>query len=133
MVADSFIVGGNASNFGNFSYNDLPVTVGPYVLGDSTDYEVYIQDLGNFLCFNSYDLGIVDTCYVDSCMISNVFAEVSECDTSGFYVDIGFTVDSPGGSGFSISGNEVDYGDFEYGEDVVLLSPRPAGLPRPPC
>jgi len=61
------------------------------------------------------------------CSISNVFAEVSECNDNGaFYVDLEFDVSSPAADRFLIRGNGTIYDTFEYGQTFYTVGPLSA-------
>ena len=58
------------------------------------------------------------------CTITNVFAEAQVCDSLGmFNVDIEFEYDEVGSMGFTIQGNGVIYGTFDYGEVFYTIGP----------
>lgn len=117
---DSFLVGGNAMNYGKFAYKDLPVTIKNLSFSTTTDYEFLIIDQSDAFCFASYALGIVNDCNFE-CEISDVQATVSNCIEGKFFVDLRFKEKNTGLKGFRIRGNGKIYGSFEYGHEPYSI------------
>lgn len=122
---DSFQIGysdGGDNNFlGVFAYADLPITVGPINMSDN-EREMLIVDKGDFFCFNSAFLGVVNDCNID-CQISNVFAESYECENGAYFIDVEFLTEDIEGSTFSIIVDGADYGTFTYGQTFYTVGP----------
>ncbi|MDQ3015246.1 MAG: T9SS type A sorting domain-containing protein [Bacteroidota bacterium] len=57
--AEGFNVVGNGNQYGNFSYEDLPITLGPFQNGN-TVFEFLVTDASNPTCFGLLVPGIVD-------------------------------------------------------------------------
>ena len=58
------------------------------------------------------------------CIIYNVFAEAGECDSLGYFmVDLEFEIENSMANNFTIQGNGINYGSFEYGEPFYQLGP----------
>jgi PKD repeat protein len=58
------------------------------------------------------------------CTISNMMVEVGPCDSSGMaFVDIAFSSQDVGASGFQITGNGTNYGTFAYGQSFYTVGP----------
>ena len=96
-----FLVFQDNQFFGPFSYNNLPVTIGPFA-GDGSSYDFLILDLADPTCFNYYNLGEVDC--NGPCEILNLDVKIN-CDpaTSGKYTaDINFDVDNPDNDFFEV-------------------------------
>lgn len=107
---------------GPHSYDQPYITLGPFP-GDGTNiYDFLVIDIADPSCYGYYELGPVDCS--NPCTISNVKAEPRDCNDDGaFLVDISFSYDKVGGSGFTIRGNGVEYGQFEYGEASYTIGP----------
>lgn len=58
--SDSFDLTGNLSNYGRFSYLDLPITIGPLDGDNVTEYEYLVTDIMDPSCTGIYDMGTVD-------------------------------------------------------------------------
>ena len=60
----------------------------------------------------------------NECQIFDVFAEAYQCnDENQFLVDVGFEYQNIPGNTFSILGNGMNYGTFEYGESFYTIGP----------
>jgi hypothetical protein len=82
--AASFFLGGNGTTYGNFSYDDLPVTVGPLNATPSISYEFIVFDGSNPLCFTFYDLGVV-VCNDPLCLVEDLREVSRKCTESDTY------------------------------------------------
>jgi hypothetical protein len=82
--AASFFLGGNGTNYGNFSYDDLPVTLGPLIASPSISYEFIAFDGSNPLCFTFFDLGVV-VCNDPLCLVEDLRAVSRKCTESDTY------------------------------------------------
>ncbi|MFT6336012.1 MAG: hypothetical protein ACJATI_002767 [Halioglobus sp.] len=124
-TADSFQMGyndGNDSNFlGVFAYSDLPVTAGP-IFWSENEREILISDIGDFFCFNTVFLGVVNDCDIN-CQIINVFAESYECEEGQYYIDVEFDTEDIEGSTFDVIVDGINYGSYIYGENFYSVGP----------
>ena len=60
-TSDSFSIHGNGKDYGNFTYDELPVTLGPYNCNDSLQLEYVIKDLEVEDCYTVLEPGMI-TC-----------------------------------------------------------------------
>ena len=124
-TSDSFQMGysdGGDNNFlGIFAYADLPVTAGP-IFWSENEREILIVDLGDFFCFNSAFLGIVDDCDIN-CQIFNVFAESYDCEDGQYYIDVEFDTEDIEGSTFDVIVDGINYGSYIYGANIYSVGP----------
>ncbi|MCB0629428.1 MAG: T9SS type A sorting domain-containing protein [Saprospiraceae bacterium] len=112
----------NGKITGPHSYDQPYITLGPFTGDGTTTYDFLVIDIEDPSCYGYYELEPVDCS--NPCFISNVFAEAHECgEDGGFLVDIAFDYDKVGGSGFTIRGNGVEYGKFEYGKPFYTIGP----------
>ena len=106
------------------------LTAGPFLAGSQENWSITVNLLDDPDCFAAYELGeIMCEPSNDNCNISNVVAEPWPCDETGqFLVDIYFTFENVGES-FTIVGNGMDYGNFQYEEGAsdALVSIGPLG------
>jgi len=59
-----------------------------------------------------------------SCYIYDVVAQAGECDSAGYFmVEIDFTVQNPQAAGFTVVGNGVTYGNFDYNQASYTIGP----------
>ncbi|MEM9547342.1 MAG: T9SS type A sorting domain-containing protein [Bacteroidota bacterium] len=104
---------------GTESFADLPMTI---EIENTTEsqFTFFANEIEN------PDCGIVGTfgnpCYDDeACTIDGVTAEVIACEEDLFDVEIDFDYDNVSNS-FTIVGNGVEYGSFEYDDLPVILT-----------
>ena len=79
-----FTVKGNGQNYGTFSYNDLPVIVGPLNGNVNMVYEFIVRDTENEACF------IEDTihgpyCDQENCHVFDISYNLGNCNPEGYY------------------------------------------------
>jgi hypothetical protein len=55
-----FNVIGNGVNYGNYTYENIPFSIGPLPAGPELDYEFLVQDLEDNTCFDFVEVGIVE-------------------------------------------------------------------------
>ena len=106
----TFILGGNGETYGNFSYDDLPVTIGPLTASPDIEYEFLIIDVNASQCFNFYNLGVV-VCNDAECLITNLSADNMACNGESAYdITINFDASGTPSNDFEISlnGNVID-------------------------
>ena len=115
---------------GPYQYGAAPyITLGPFAGDGTTVYDFLLLDIANPACFGYVEVGPVD-CSGD-CHISDVTAEVKDCENGQFYVDLHFNYNNVGGQGFHIQGNGHNYGNFQYGNQVITLGPLEANGTTP--
>ena len=111
-VDSMFGVVGNATNYGEFLYEDLPITVGP-ITGDSdTEWFFIVYDLDEAECQATDTLGIVNCCG-----FSEVSIDPQECQNQEeFSAVINFEYENTGNLGFDvfdINGNSIGFYLYE--------------------
>lgn len=76
--SEGFTIMGNGKNYGTFSYENLPVLIGPFNCKDGTDIEFGIKDVDYPECSTSLELGVVpcETGTVDQ-SLSRIFMHYS--------------------------------------------------------
>ncbi len=121
-VADSFLLGGNNTNYGTYPFSDLPLLIGPLPL-DSTDYEFVIFDQVDPFCFDVVQLGVMDDCILD-CIISDIVLNPVDCNLDDiFLLEVSFTAEMPGPNGFSLYINDELVNSFDYGFSPYTIGP----------
>ncbi|RMG88342.1 MAG: T9SS C-terminal target domain-containing protein [Bacteroidetes bacterium] len=123
--AEGFRIQGNGTNYGNFSYDEPFVTIGPLAGDGTTVYEFVVTDNQVNGCSDFTTLGPILCDAPPSCLISDVIAEPHDCADDGtFYVDIDFNFTGVNDvEGFRIQGNGTNYGNFQYDSLPVTLGP----------
>lgn len=115
---------------GPHQYTNAPhITLGPFEGDGSTVYDFLLLDIASPSCFGYVEVGPVD-CSGD-CQLSDLVAEVRDCENDQFFVDLSFIYNNVGGQGFQIRGNGQLYGNFEYGDPHITLGPLPANGTTP--
>lgn len=122
---EGFSVSGNQMQYGDFTYDQVPVLIGPFP-GDSTQlFEFVVTDLVNGDCFAAIELGIV-ACG-DICELSNLTVETGECTGHNeFVLTLDFDVENAPGFGFDMFINGEFYEYFEYDELPLTLNEFPS-------
>jgi hypothetical protein len=80
-----FSVHGNGINYGLFSYDDLPISVGPLIGNGTTPYEFVVRDLNLFDCGEAIDIGTVDCEVMGDCQINDLIAVPGSCYADGTF------------------------------------------------
>ncbi len=108
--------------YGTFQYNDLPVTIPDFAVGNFID-QVTVCDNENPGCCATT---LFEALLCNGCIIYNLEATPLPCnEEEQIYISIYFDFQNVSGDGFSISGNDTIYGNFSYDEVPVLLGPFP--------
>ena len=103
----------NGINQGNFSYNSLPLTLGPFVGDGVTSYTFVLSDSDLPECTFEFTL---DPVQCASCEITDLDVIPSECNSEQeFFATIDFTGIQTGVNGFSLTSNGNSLGTFAYG------------------
>lgn len=122
-----FEVRGNGTVYDTFAYGEPFYTVGPIEANCDIIYELVVIDLEFPDCSDDFTFDDEICCddEEEDCNISDLQAEVYECDTIGdiVFVDIWFEVSNPDAAGFTVAGNGVVYDTFEYGETFYTVGP----------
>lgn len=133
-TTDSFQMGysngGNNIFLGTFSYANLPVIAGPIQISDN-DQEILIVDEQDFFCFSSAYLGVVDDCMIE-CQLYNLFAEPIQCEEGEYFMEIEFEGEDLEGSNFEVVIDGVNYGTYQYGENLYTVGPIPSNCDAAP-
>lgn len=80
-----FSVHGNGINYGLFSYDDVPLSIGPLVGNGTTPYEFAVHDLLFEDCGDAVEVGPVDCGATGDCEIFNLVADAGSCHDDGTY------------------------------------------------
>ncbi len=115
----------NGILFGTYQYTQLPLNIQNFPVSNKKNDVVKIIDVDNPDCYKAVEYeGLKCGSQGGDCIITNLTAVASDCDSAGnFYVTIDFDFENEGNQGFTILGNGVNYGNFEYGNLPVVLGP----------
>ena len=120
-VSELFQVQGNGVVYGQHSYNELPIELGPFEGDCDTDYELVVVDVENEACSSAIEIGTI-CCGEEPCEIGELSVEVGECnDADQFAVFINFEYSGVSDS-FRVAGNGNQYGNFAYEDLPIQIS-----------
>ena len=116
-----FTITGNGTDYGQFEYGEDFYTIGP-VEGDcATTYEVVITDVNDNNCTESIAFGLPFCCGGCDYLIVD-YVGTNNCTGSGtFFMDI--LIDHPTSESFEVYIDGIDFGTYEYGEEVYTFGP----------
>ncbi len=111
----------NGINYGIFTYDKLPVKVGPFFQTNVRELKILVKDkaLG---CSTSTVLP-VEPC-AGSCSFNNLKAEVLSCENGKFYAGLSFQAPQADSSrAYLVFANGRIYGPYRYSQNPVKLGP----------
>jgi hypothetical protein len=112
-VGSSFRITGNGTNYGNYGYDELPVTIQTNISCD-INYEIRATDNDLFGCSTSANLGLLccQSYYEDTCTIVAFYVNEVECTgDSSYSAQFNFNYQNPDSTGFDIfvNGNFLEF------------------------
>jgi len=118
VSADGFSISGNGEQYGDFSYDQVPVLLGPFPGDGSYFLEFVVTDLANEFCFDATEIGILPCDSI--CNLSGLEVETGECTgTNTFILHLNFDFEGVTGIGFDLFANG-DFYDFYSYDDLPL-------------
>ena len=125
VSTEGFEVTGNGDNYGSFTYEDLPIQVGPFDGDGSQFFEFVITDLDNPLCFESVELGFINC--GDICELSNLTVTPGDCSGNNTYsATIDFDEQGTTGIGFDLFINGDLYDSYSYNDLPLTIGEFPS-------
>lgn len=125
MTSDSFLIGGNSVFGGTFSYNDLPIVLGPYDFSPTLSVNFLIQDQGSFFCFDGLEMGVINSCDL-ACDIEVTSLSSSTCNSGTKNIEFSIASVYEGEQGFNVELGGTTYGPFAYGQSNYILDNVPS-------
>jgi len=114
-----FQVAGNGANYGNFSYNDLPIMLGPFEGDGNRIYEFVMTDLEDTACSNFTTVDAYNC--TNECVMGGVQFEVGDCQNNGMVpVTFFFSSDNNSGS-YTVSQNNTVITTKEYADGPAII------------
>lgn len=95
-----FTVLGNGVNYGDFEYNQLPITLDDLDGDCTTEYEFLVRDNANPSCTAVNELGII--CCGSDCKMTVFEIETNDCEGSNLF-DITINLETEGETGDSVT------------------------------
>ncbi|MBK8965558.1 MAG: hypothetical protein IPM36_02545 [Lewinellaceae bacterium] len=122
------VAGNNGVSYGNFSYDDLPVVIGPFAADGTTSYGFLVQDLGTPTCAADIGIGTVSCSTSGPCEIYDLVVETGPCNDDGTYVvKINFKVENATNDLFDLWGNNQYLGSYKLSDLPLKIDNFPAG------
>jgi hypothetical protein len=120
-----FQIGGNGNNYGDFDYEDLPITLGPFDGNNVTFYEFVVFDNENGLCIEGTELGLVNC--INPCEIGELNVDPLECTGDGTYnLFLDFDYANTDTLGFDVWAGDDFIGFFSYSDLPLTIDDFPA-------
>jgi hypothetical protein len=117
-ASDSFLLYINGVDYGLYSYDDVPLTIGSFPGDGVTDLSIIVYDSEDSTCAADFRMEAID-CDHEPCHIREIFAEAFHCDSLGNY-DIHLVVRAENASdSFYLYINGVEFGLHAY-EDIPI-------------
>jgi hypothetical protein len=117
----------NGSFFDFFNYSDLPIVIDEFPTSGKNFDGIEVCDNDNDGCCGFIEWPIpecLDTS--NDCSIRDIIYNVFDCENGEFFIGIDFIFENTGDEGFTIQGNGMNYGEFNYENTPVILGPLPA-------
>jgi len=119
-ASDSFEIAGNGNNYGQYAYDDLPITLGP-LPADQTEYEFVVIDLGFPNCVEDIDIGQVDCDTTGGCNLAELeIISVNPNTDSTFVLTFNFEYDNTSDS-FDVFSGRTYIGTYAYADLPVTI------------
>ncbi len=123
---NGFTVQGNGTNYGNFNYADLPITLGPLMSSMTQNWEFVAIDNQHELCRTDTHIGVVDC--NDICEIFDWVITPLECTSDSTYaVKINFHYNDYPDTLFWVYGNGKYLGAYKLSKLPVTILNFPEG------
>lgn len=120
---DGFRVQGNGNNYGSFSYDSIPVMIGPLEGDGLTTYEFVVIDNQLEECSDFTGIDPVDCDPPVNCEIGEIETIILPCNENNeFFVLLDFDFANTS-DGFTVQGNGINYGSFLYANVPVEIGP----------
>ena len=123
--SEGFSITGNGSSFGNFSYSQVPLTLGPFDGEVSQFFEFVVTDLQNEFCFDATEIGTLACNTI--CELSDLQVETGECTANNaFILQVDFTHSGTLGAGFELFVNGDYFDTYDYAELPLTILEFPS-------
>lgn len=116
MTSDSFTLGGDLTNYGNFAYADLPIQVNTVAFDATFPRSMLILDKASSFCFSSIELDTIGTCS-DLCYLNIAEAEIIACNESTYNLSLNIDSKYTGSQGFNLYMGNTFIGNYNYNEN----------------
>lgn len=125
VSGDGYSVAGNGTFYGNFTYDSVPVLIGPFPGDGSQFLEFVVTDLVNGDCFDATEIGLL-ACG-DICELSNLVVETGDCSGNNTYLaTVDFDFENVTGVGFDLFVNGEFYEFYNYNDLPLTIEEFPS-------
>ena len=119
---EGFKIQGNGNDYGDFNYEDLPVTISNLLGDGTTEYEFVVTDNQFEDCSNWAGIDPVD-CGVGDCYISELNIDDYPCEEGQYNVYLNFEYEDVSEEGFRLFVNEDLFDEFDYADLPLNIGP----------
>ena len=117
-----FDVYADTTLLGFFAYDNLPVYIEGFI-PRPVDFDlIRICDNDNPDCCLVHEF-LSPECETSECDIRDLEIEFSDCDGDFYLINFEFISENNGGNGFTVAGNGMVHGTFNYGQDSYSIGP----------
>ncbi|MEO0776555.1 MAG: hypothetical protein AAF146_08325, partial [Bacteroidota bacterium] len=117
-----FMVVGDGVFYGNFSYADLPIQLGPFQGDNNQDLQFNIFDIATPFCIGLAEVDPVDC---SPCILTDMTLIPTDCDNGQFWVQVDFDAQNVSSDQFRLEVDNAVYGSFPYLELPLTVGPFP--------
>ncbi len=101
-----FKVRGNGNLYGIYSYDDLPIEIGPLYGNGTTNYEFVVIDIHNENCRDDIGIGTVSCSGTGDCAVQELIVDPGDCHPDDTYnLWFWFTFENPGNNFYDVYHN----------------------------
>lgn len=122
-TSQKFRILGNGINHGTFSYDSIPVKLGPLRADCTTNYEFVVQDVENTACSSYTHLGT--KCCDNNCKLDLYDVKAYDCIEGKYTLSLNIKHIAPD-NGFDLYNNGAHYGYYQYSSLPLTLKNFPS-------
>lgn len=122
-TSQKFRILGNGINHGTFSYDSIPLKLGPLRADCTTNYEFVVQDVENTACSSYTHLGT--KCCDNNCKLDLYDVKAYDCIEGKYTLSLNIKHIAPD-NGFDLYNNGVHYGYYQYSSLPLTLKNFPS-------
>jgi hypothetical protein len=118
---DLFEIWAGGQYFANYPINELPILIENFpLIGEHPYMRICINDQEN--CCKEYSFNDIN-CNDIGCEMSAIDPTIFYITTDSFYVQLDFEYSNPASNHFTVQGNGINYGTFDYDDVPIILGP----------
>ncbi|MEM9820839.1 MAG: T9SS type A sorting domain-containing protein [Bacteroidota bacterium] len=118
-----FQVLGNGNNYGTYSYDDLPLSLGPFDGNGLSQYDFFVIDMLDPTCQNVGEIEAYNC--IEECSITNLNSNIGSCDDQGeTFALLSFDSDNTS-TDYAIFINGSIQANHNYSAGAITIGPLP--------